>query len=125
MYHSIHKQKKANIATSTSDRVDLKTESDAREKEKYFIDSIHQEKLMILKEYFNMKMRKMYECVVCGCIEMVFLFEIFFFNTMLFFAPYHFLPYFWFICIHSLPFKLVGFAFFSFLSITSCPSERQ
>lgn len=78
MYHSIHKHKKANIATSTSDRVDLKIESDARDKEKYFIDSIHQEKLMILKEYFDMKMRKMYECVVCGCIEMVFLFEIFF-----------------------------------------------
>ena len=60
MYHSIHKQKKANIATSTSDRVNLKTESDAREKEKYFIDSIHQEKLMILKEYFNMKVRKFF-----------------------------------------------------------------
>ena len=63
---------------------------------------------MILNEYFDMKMRKMYECVVCGCVEM-FLFgkKKFFFNTMSFFAPYHyFLPYFWFFCIHSLSFKL-------------------
>ena len=25
---------------------------------------------MILNEYFDVKMRKMYECVVCGCVEM-------------------------------------------------------
>lgn len=71
------------------------------------MESNHQQSLMILNEYFDMKMRKMYESVVCGCVETLFLFEKkIFFNTMSFYAPYHFLPYFWLFCIHSLSFKL-------------------
>ena len=39
------------------------------------MESNHQQSLMILNEYFDMKMRKMYESVVCGCVETLFLFE--------------------------------------------------
>lgn len=61
-------------------------------------------------------------CVDVGGISLIFFFfkQTFFFS---FFASFHFLPYLWPLCPHSLPFKLIGSAFPSYLRITNSQLE--